>query len=202
MSRNTGSPAFAVVKHISDLILRSALCARLEGWPRVPALCPSFETLASQAPQDEDSISSQALLRATVAHKQNGRDFPAHFHFANAPPHRRGATPGGGGGSDAVPPLSKGVMRRTVTRRLMRLGPAVCFFRYCLPSPCEVRFSAGTWNCCVSNSAADCARRSDSDRLSTSDPTASVWPSIRNTSRGLRWIARLSPSAIDCSFAA
>src|SRR5712664_3634427 len=35
------------------LILRSAHSARLEGWPRVHALCPSFETLASQAPQDE-----------------------------------------------------------------------------------------------------------------------------------------------------
>src|SRR6267378_174726 len=30
--------------------------ARLEGWPRVPALRPSFETLASQAPQDEVRI--------------------------------------------------------------------------------------------------------------------------------------------------
>ena len=29
---------------------------RLEGWPRVHALCPSFETLASQAPQDEVGI--------------------------------------------------------------------------------------------------------------------------------------------------
>src|SRR5882672_152795 len=29
------------------------LCKRLEGCPRVPALRPSFETLASQAPQDE-----------------------------------------------------------------------------------------------------------------------------------------------------
>src|SRR5258708_14549850 len=29
--------------------------ARLEGWPRVRALHPSFETLASQAPQDEVS---------------------------------------------------------------------------------------------------------------------------------------------------
>jgi hypothetical protein len=28
-------------------------CARLEGWPRVHASRPSFETLASQAPQDE-----------------------------------------------------------------------------------------------------------------------------------------------------
>jgi hypothetical protein len=31
-------------------------CARLEGWQRVPALRPSFETLASQAPQDEVGI--------------------------------------------------------------------------------------------------------------------------------------------------
>jgi hypothetical protein len=38
--------------------------------------------------------------------------------------------------------------------------------------------------------------------LSVSLPTASVWPSIRNTSRGLAWIARLRPSAIACSFAA
>src|ERR1700716_1911567 len=33
---------------------------RLEGWPRLRALRPSFETLASQAPQDGDCISSQA----------------------------------------------------------------------------------------------------------------------------------------------
>ena len=52
------------------------------------------------------------------------------------------------------------------------------------------------------NVAADSARRSDSDRLSTSFPTASVWPSIRNTARGFSWIARLRPSAIACSFAA
>src|SRR3979490_809784 len=36
-------------------------CARLEGWPRVHILFPSFETLASQAPQDEVRIRSQAL---------------------------------------------------------------------------------------------------------------------------------------------
>jgi len=59
-----------------------------------------------------------------------------------------------------------------------------------------------TPNCWVRSVAADSARRSDSDRLSTSLPTASVWPSIRNTSRGLAWTARLSPSAIACSFAA
>ena len=50
-------PANEVVKYISDLILRSrALARRLEGWTRVHALCPSFETLASQAPQDEVGI--------------------------------------------------------------------------------------------------------------------------------------------------
>jgi diguanylate cyclase with GGDEF domain len=35
------------------------LCARLEGRPRVRAFGPSFETLASQAPQDEVSIPSR-----------------------------------------------------------------------------------------------------------------------------------------------
>src|SRR6202035_5475923 len=127
-----------------------------------------------------------------------------HGHFIERTLRRYlgGAVPGGGGGSDAVPPLSSGVMRRTVTRRLIRLGPSVWSFRYCFAYSCEVRFAGGTPNCCVSNSAADWARRSDSDRLSTSDPTASVWPSIRNTSRGLRAIARLRPSAITCSFAA
>src|SRR6266478_9112461 len=39
--------------YISALILRSAPRARLEGWPRVLALLPSFETRASTAPQDE-----------------------------------------------------------------------------------------------------------------------------------------------------
>ena len=46
---------------------------------------------------------------------------------------RGGTVPGGGGGSEAVLPLSSGVMRRMVTRRLMRLGPSVCSFRYCEP---------------------------------------------------------------------
>jgi hypothetical protein len=48
-----------------SLILRSgdgdalaSPCARLEGWPRVHALCPSFETPreARAAPQDEDKL--------------------------------------------------------------------------------------------------------------------------------------------------
>src|ERR1700686_860827 len=98
---------------------------------------------------------------------------PGHLHF-DCSAYRGGAIPAGGGGTDAPPPLSSGVMRRTVTRRLIRLGPSVCSFRYCLPYPCEVRFSGGTPNCCVSNSAAAWGPRSDSDRLSTSDPTASV----------------------------
>src|SRR3954462_12144443 len=80
---------------------------------------------------------------------------PAIFYLYQRTAYRGGAPPGGGGGSEACPPLSSGVMRRTVTRRLIRLGPSVCSFRYCLPYPCEVRFSAGTWNCCVSNWAAD-----------------------------------------------
>ena len=59
---------------------------------------------------------------------------PGHFHFRGRPRrYRGGMVPGGGGGSDAVPPLSSGVMRRMVTRRLMRLGPEVCSFRYCAP---------------------------------------------------------------------
>ena len=58
---------------------------------------------------------------------------PGHFHFANALPQRGGAVPGGGGGSEADPPLSSGVMLRMVTRRLMRLGPSVCSFKYCSP---------------------------------------------------------------------
>ena len=64
---------------------------------------------------------------------KNGRDCPGHFHFANASPYLGGTVPGGGGGSEAVLPLSKGVMRRMVTRRLMRLGPSVCSLRYCEP---------------------------------------------------------------------
>src|SRR5258708_28909183 len=64
---------------------------------------------------------------------KNGRDCSRPFHLANVLPQRGGAMPGGGGGSDAVPPLSRGVMRRTVTRRLIRLGPLVCSFRYCAP---------------------------------------------------------------------
>src|SRR6202011_4946505 len=36
-----------------NLILRSVRRTRLEGWPRVLPVPPSFETLASQAPQDE-----------------------------------------------------------------------------------------------------------------------------------------------------
>src|SRR5260370_20062223 len=53
--------------------------------------------------------------------------------FSERLPYRGGAMPGGGGGSDAVPPLSSGVMRRTVRRRVIRLGPDVCSFGYCEP---------------------------------------------------------------------
>src|ERR1700676_1695167 len=70
---------------------------------------------------------------AMTTRNKNGRDCSRPFHFVNASPQRGGATPGGGGGNDAVPPLSSGVMRRTVTRRLIRLGPLVCSFGYCEP---------------------------------------------------------------------
>src|SRR5207302_4442393 len=42
--------------------------ARLEGWPRDVALRPSFETLASQAPQDEGQSPSLTLR----SHAQHG----------------------------------------------------------------------------------------------------------------------------------
>jgi hypothetical protein len=57
---------------------------------------------------------------------------PGHF-ACTALLYRGGAMPGGGGGNEATPPLSNGVMRRIVTRRLMRLGPDVCSFKYCEP---------------------------------------------------------------------
>ena len=57
---------------------------------------------------------------------------PGHFHSIVSP-QRGGAVPGGGGGSEACPPLSSGVMLRIVTRRLIALGPSVCSFRYCSP---------------------------------------------------------------------
>jgi hypothetical protein len=40
---------------LENLTLRRPQRGRREGWPRVRALRPSFETLASQAPQDEAS---------------------------------------------------------------------------------------------------------------------------------------------------
>src|SRR6478735_2333255 len=55
---------------------------------------------------------------------KNGRDRSRPFRIVMSPAQR------GGGAAEAVPPLSSGVMRRTVTRRLMRLGPSVCSFRY------------------------------------------------------------------------
>jgi hypothetical protein len=78
--------------------------------------------------------SSQALLAMTInsLHK-NGRDCSRPYRCAKASPYFGGAVPGGGGGSEAVPPLSSGVMRRMVTRRLIRLGPSVCSFGYCEP---------------------------------------------------------------------
>src|SRR5665213_1448115 len=47
------------------------VCARLEGWPRVHASRPSFETLASQAPQDDVSAVGPPL-RAPLFHPDVG----------------------------------------------------------------------------------------------------------------------------------
>src|SRR5258708_28192939 len=52
------------------------LCARLEGWPRVRALRPSFETLASQAPQDEVSIFRRCRLRTLASQAQDEAGVP------------------------------------------------------------------------------------------------------------------------------
>src|SRR3977135_2651041 len=52
----TGSPEVPPSPGCFDLILGSLRSKFLEGWRRVHALCPSVETLASQAPQDEVDI--------------------------------------------------------------------------------------------------------------------------------------------------
>src|SRR4030088_1056752 len=51
--------------------LGACLCARLEGWPRVPAFHPSFETLASQAPQDEVSARHEERPLSRVSKDRN-----------------------------------------------------------------------------------------------------------------------------------
>ena len=58
--------------------------------------------------------------------------FPGHLQLANACL-TAAARYRAAGAAAAVPPLSSGVMRRMVTRRLMRLGPPVCTFSYCSP---------------------------------------------------------------------
>src|SRR5260370_40682860 len=80
-------------------------------------------------------------LRNIAPKKWPGK-FPGHFHFA-MPYRRGGAVPGWGGGNDAVPPVSRGVVLRTVTRRLIRLGPSVYSFWDCSPYPCLATVSAG-----------------------------------------------------------
>ena len=62
--------------------------------------------------------------RRSVRDQKNGRDRSRPFSFSLTSPQRGGAVPGGGGGSEAWPPLSSGVMLRTVTRRLIALGPS------------------------------------------------------------------------------
>src|SRR5215212_7408599 len=58
---------------------------------------------------------------------------PAIFLCDDLPYRRGGAVPAGGGGSDACPPLSSGVILRMVTRRLIALGPSTGSFKYCSP---------------------------------------------------------------------
>src|SRR5262249_7567313 len=76
-----------------------------------------------------------ASLLAMTTQNKNGRDRSRPFRILPVA-YRGGAMPGGGGGSEVLLPVSSGVMRRTVTRRLMRLGPGVCSFRYCEPETC------------------------------------------------------------------
>jgi hypothetical protein len=47
---------------------------RLEGWPRDHAFRPSFETLASQAPQDEGSVAGR--LRGALREVDGSSDDP------------------------------------------------------------------------------------------------------------------------------
>src|SRR5260370_12936205 len=62
---------------------------RLEGWPRVLAVHPSFETRPSGAPQDEAEIISHALSRAMTPLRidrgnrtpaPSSPNLPGHFH--------------------------------------------------------------------------------------------------------------------------
>src|SRR5882757_9540478 len=91
MSRNTGSPALAVVKHISDLILRSAPLARVSKDGRESLRCvhPSRRLLrkllrmrsvsftgsfASDDGWERDALISQTHLRALAAQCARGVD--------------------------------------------------------------------------------------------------------------------------------
>src|SRR5882724_7219539 len=49
-------------------------CGRLEGWPRVRALCPSFETHASQAPRDEvlQTLMGSTAMPCVSNHRTRG----------------------------------------------------------------------------------------------------------------------------------
>ena len=90
-------------------------------------------SVARRSMLDRDEL-GRASQRITlrIANK-NGRDCSRPFSFDAPRLTRGGAVPGGGGGSEAWPPLSSGVMLRMVTRRLIALGPSVCSFRYCSP---------------------------------------------------------------------
>ena len=95
----------------------------------------------------------------------------------------------------AVSGETSGVMRRTVTRLLAAERSSVSTFRSLSPYPCVTRFSGGTAKTSVKAIATFSARRSDNARLAVSEPTASVCPSIRKVSVGLRSMIRLMASA-------
>src|SRR5882724_4860014 len=81
-------------EYIPDLILRSERRERLEGWPRVRALRPSFETLASQAPQDEVGDIFHNLVRRDDPRRGGAQNHDRVFVGTDT-------VPGAGTGADA-----------------------------------------------------------------------------------------------------
>src|ERR1700730_18614555 len=128
ISRSLRAISRAAYSHVPDAAQRSSLCAAEPG----PILLKHENQLGPGSAAHHHSASQtrvNALLvlrcvRGTRG-KMAGSD-PGHFLHSCCSPHRGGAMPGGGGGSEVLLPVSNGVMRRTVTRRLMRLGPGVC----------------------------------------------------------------------------
>src|SRR5258707_7378195 len=90
---------------------------------------------------------------------------PAVFGFDRCSLYRGGAMPGGGGGSEAVAPLSSGGMRREGTRRVMRVGAEGLSFRYFAPSAFVVRRLSEMPNFAVSTSDAGIVRPVANDQI-------------------------------------